>query len=1059
MIMAKHPVVCYHHPDQQQLVSTLISHLNCTSNIFQEQDQVITQSPGVATWIKQQIAEREGISMLRSFPPPISFLTSAYKLDSSSLARVQILQWCIFQVLPTLIESKHFSIIRKNCVEGNKINQLKLYQNSSILASLLDNYQAYRAELLSHWEKLTIGEIYALPEIEKIQALLWHTLRKKHPNLTSWKQVIENTDLSTTEELTAIHFFGLTHIPPIFIDAIHQLSEHRPIYLYWQNPVYSNEGYWEDSSSHQEWVLKSVDTHNTEPLTNPLLASFGRVGREFISTLFTGSNSNYDVHNIQIATPPHISSSLLSSIQQDIHHNRYSKLESINQKDNTFQIHSHYSIIREIEALELFLKNQFLTSPELDLSDIIILTPNIEDYVSSIDGIFGKKTLSSQPIPYRICDRKSPVDEPLIETFLKLFQLKSSQFCAAELIVFLEEPSFSTQFKLTADSLSRLTQFIRNTGIVWGKDKSHAQQQSEVIYHPYHTWKHGIQRLLLGYIMESSHESPSLWDDSLATPDVRESDFSTINALVEFIDILNHISELLLEARPLQGWLELCRKWLKLYFSQLSKYQYAWQKLNSAIEQLELQQVEQSISEPITVELFHHLLYEQLSSRSSTPGFLSGNLTFCELKPMRSIPHKVICVLGLNYGHFPRQVKRLPFDLLQHSRAVGDSSARDDDQFSFLESILSAQETLYLSYIGRDPTSNKVQEPASPLQLLINRYPLLKKCITQHPLHKHDASYFEPNSPLSDNKTDLEIAKISLANRSSIINAPEKLHHNKIELNFTVNDFIKCWLNFPKFQLTNQLQARIPWEEVPLQSNEKIELDALDSYFINNIIEQNTIGSKENLYLQLLQSNLIPYGPNGQILFSKIYAAYTKQKELLHQKKLLNIKIKLNSITIQGTLSPTLHDFNLLQITSYNEHLSEKLKIEQYLTACILAHANQSEARIQISSIPEHIYAITPEKAINGLLAFEEIYLLSQYCYLPFLLNSLSIFLKKTEQTENLTELELQKILKDTEKVSWNKYNHPEKDRAENRLLFGESAPYNETFLKIAALLKPLKCL
>ena len=45
-------------------------------------------------------------------------------------------------------------------------------------------------------------------------------------------------------------------------------------------------------------------------------------------------------------------------------------------------------------------------------------------------------------------------------------------------------------------------------------------------------------------------------------------------------------------------------------------------------------------------------------------GFLSGGITFCSMVPMRSLPFKMVCLLGLNDGDFPRNTKAAVFDLI-----------------------------------------------------------------------------------------------------------------------------------------------------------------------------------------------------------------------------------------------------------------------------------------------------------------------------------------------------------------------------------------------------------
>ena len=113
--------------------------------------------------------------------------------------------------------------------------------------------------------------------------------------------------------------------------------------------------------------------------------------------------------------------------------------------------------------------------------------------------------------------------------------------------------------------------------------------------------------------------------------------------------------------------------------------------------------------------------------------------------PMRSIPFKVVCLLGLNDGRFPKTDHRSTFDLMNREFRPGDRSARDDDRYQFLEAVLAARSTLYLSYIGQSIRSNENIPPsvivAEFLDILSALYGV-EDAVTEHPLHPFNKKYF-----------------------------------------------------------------------------------------------------------------------------------------------------------------------------------------------------------------------------------------------------------------------------------------------------------------------------
>ena len=101
-------------------------------------------------------------------------------------------------------------------------------------------------------------------------------------------------------------------------------------------------------------------------------------------------------------------------------------------------------------------------------------------------------------------------------------------------------------------------------------------------------------------------------------------------------------------------------------------------------------------------------------------GFMTGGVTFCAMLPMRSIPFRVICLLGMDGEAYPRQSKPLGFDYMARYPRRGDRSRRNDDRYLFLEAILSARERLYISYVGQSIQDNTAIPPSVLVSELID---------------------------------------------------------------------------------------------------------------------------------------------------------------------------------------------------------------------------------------------------------------------------------------------------------------------------------------------------
>src|SRR5207237_7508830 len=148
-----------------------------------------------------------------------------------------------------------------------------------------------------------------------------------------------------------------------------------------------------------------------------------------------------------------------------------------------------------------------------------------------------------------------------------------------------------------------------------------------------------------------------------------------------------------------------------------------------------------------------------LDESSSGAGFLSGQLTFCALKPMRSVPFKVVCLLGLNDTAFPRHDRAPGFDLLAQYPKRGDRNIRDSDRALFLEALLSAREVFYLSYVGQSLRDNQPLPPSVLVSELLdyvveNFETEIDDFVTRHPLQAFSPRNFQPNGILFSYSAD-----------------------------------------------------------------------------------------------------------------------------------------------------------------------------------------------------------------------------------------------------------------------------------------------------------------
>ena len=114
------------------------------------------------------------------------------------------------------------------------------------------------------------------------------------------------------------------------------------------------------------------------------------------------------------------------------------------------------------------------------------------------------------------------------------------------------------------------------------------------------------------------------------------------------------------------------------------------------------------------------LLQQRLRGRPTRSNFRTGTLTVCTMVPMRSVPHRVVCLVGLDDGVFPRATGVDGDDVLARSPRTGERDVRSEDRQLLLDAIAATTETLVITYTGRGEHNGAERPPAVPLGELLD---------------------------------------------------------------------------------------------------------------------------------------------------------------------------------------------------------------------------------------------------------------------------------------------------------------------------------------------------
>lgn len=813
----------------------------------------LIQSQGMERMIAQTLAEEFQSFCNYRFFLPLEFLKFiADKLgngQSSDAFTRQILTWRIEGLLRDLPGEEYQPL---HLYLSGENGDLKRFQLARRLANIFDQYQLMRPEMLKEWE---CGNSTGSHAAEKWQMALWRRLLLQKGGESHRGKVLQDLTLRLggKENLSGllpkrISVVGLHTIAPILLQYLNNLARHMDIHLLLLSPCKNYWGNVESQRAHFMRLTKNrVAQVTKEEAHHPLLIGLGRQGRDLQNLMLEHVNFAMDFSSYQdpFEDGKDADGTLLHQLQKDI-------LEDLvptgNQKtltqDDSIQVVSCHSKMRELAVLKDYLLRLLHQNPELELREIIVMAPDIQEYVSLIPAVFND-------IQHSIADRSTRSRNHIIGAFADFLDLFVGRFGWSEVLDLLRKKSIFPQFDLTSSDLDTLQQWIVGSGIRWGLSGNQRVEEALPAFEE-SSWKAGLDRLLMGFAIDSDYAVDGIFPYS----DIEGRAALALGGLCSFIEIIEGARRAFKQARTLRNWSETLLHIVQQLFGNNSLQELV--ELRALLTELpESTQPfhQKSVSFRVMKEWFNLSTKE---SRSSS-GFLRGQLTFCSMLPMRSIPFRVVCLIGLCDGVFPKNDRHDTFDLMGSDPRPGDRSPRADDRYQFLEALLAARSHLYLSYIGQSIRTNEVIPPSVVvtefLELLEDRYGA-KNIVTSHPLHPFSRKYFtgEHDSRLfSYNGYFCKTAEILQL-------GPEPTEHwwqgkrTIDEQRLPLSELLKFYNHPQKYFIKDCLSIRLDsFDDLP-EERELFELSGLEKYHVEKLLVEAVMKGESDALLHRLQA-------------------------------------------------------------------------------------------------------------------------------------------------------------------------------------------------------------
>lgn len=888
-------------------------------------ERILVQSGGMQRWISMRLAQDHGILANARFPFPVAF---AHELCTALLPGLskeypfskERMTWRILSVLPELLDDPPFAPLREYLADGQPLKRLQLAEK---IAYHFDQYLIFRPHWAARWERGESGGDLALPghlAHEHWQARLWSTLVRGHEHehraaLLGRALDVLRANPPKTALPQRLAVFGIPTLPPAYLDLLLALGAHVPVSMFLLSPC---RHYFGDLPGRRERLrsyrrLVQDGTPLPKEQTTSPLGTLGKMGRDFQNLLL-----DRGVDELALYRPCVNPRTLLEHVQQrilELAEDAEPPTEPWHADENDVSITAHccHSPLREMEVLHDLILDMLDRDSSLEPRDILVMTPDMELYAPWIQAVFGNPETPDRRLPFSLADRQPSRATETIRLFLDLVEFGQSRFEASRVCALLDAPGIRQKLRLDEVEAARLRDWVRETGIRWGFDR-HFRSTAGLPDYEHNTWESGLRRLFLGY-MTGPDAAPIQGVAPVGPLDSAGQDM--LGRLAWFADTLAALWTRLNTPGSLQDWRDTLLSLLDNFFPDDRETAEGLLLLRTTLSGL----VEEAgdATQLLDLRAMRHLLRARLDESGGENGFLASGLTFCGLRPMRSIPFRVICLCGLSATAFPRQDKRPGFDLLAASPRDGDRSLREDDRYLFLESLISAADRLVLTYPGLSQEDSSESPPSVLVTELFEHLDThcrirggtpSEHLIVRHRLQAFHPDYFTPGKALfSFSIHNLDGARALCSPPAATAFFPPQVGTPDLPSELDLDDLCR-FLAHPARHLLRALRLEPAQAEDELLDEEPLgHPNALDAHRLESALVDLALEREDaDLESRIAAWNVLPPGEAGRDVQRRLCATARNMADAVrelrhgHPPQTVDIEITLHQCRMHGRL-------------------------------------------------------------------------------------------------------------------------------------------------------------
>lgn len=882
-------------------------------------EQIIVQTQGVAQWLKLELSRRQGFAFNVQFPFPRSFL---FQLMEQVLPQApkpiepEALTWRIMETIVPLLDEPEFVEIKKYLADNDDRRRFQLAER---VANLFDQYSVYRPEFIDAWlNKGQPSGVFSAnsPDAltEQWQSILWRksmteNLACQGKFLFEFIEALKKNKFKKEALPERITIFGATSMPPKYLEAFKALGGHIDVHLFWLSPC--KEFWGHDLNSRERSRVQaagkgsaSAELH-LEP-GHPLLASWGKTGRDFLN-LVVEADTGDEKEKVEVAAGDEAkdfvepgTGNLLGFLQSGILHleendgDEKAKPFDFDPEDRSLQIHSCHSPLRELQVLRDQLLCWFSVDKELMPDHIVVILPDMEAYAPYVKGVFQAKEAGSPSIPYTLADQNLLQLNPMIEGYVALLRLQGSRLTASSVMAFFETSAVRRRFMVGEGDVGQIQQWLKSSGARWGRNAQHREDLG-IPGFAEHSWEHGRDRLLLGYAM--ADDTDEVVAGMLPSEGVEGTTTELLGRWLDFQQQLFTVLDELGKLRTLTGWADYLNQAFDMLFLPDKEDAAAANIIRLANNDLRKQQESSGFNGEISLAVVLERLLPCFEQPSTGKASLRGAVTFSGLNSVRGIPFKCVCMLGMQDGSFPRSPSPVTFDLMAKEPKAGDSSRREDDRYLFLETLLSARDRFYISYVGQSIRDNSKRLPSVVVSELLDfidercriksgetsgeSHAVHDLLVAEHGLHPFSPAYFCKTTmggrpqlfSFSPANAKISQALIKRAGDAGVEFLKTPLGEPGAEFrSLKLQDLQSFYRNPSKYFVKNRLEFTLPKVKEMIEDEEPFALDNLEKYKLEEealdlMVEENL---PKDIVSRWVARGLVPPASVGKLLGGEI---------------------------------------------------------------------------------------------------------------------------------------------------------------------------------------------